>query len=150
MPLLIALFAVGAALLCIGIHEQKTKFGRQQFAEGEIIGYQPARVYAGSPMGSAMRAAAGMVNPVAKVTFADGTVKQIRLHTELPKITIDKFPELQPGGKVSLTCFGDDPDICYLVGHPLAQRVMKTSAFLLLGIVILIVAAGLTVFYIIS
>lgn len=150
MPLLILLFVIGGVLLGVGIWEQKTKFGRQQFTEGEIIGFQPSKTNVSSPMGSAMRAVAGMVNPVAKVTLADGTVKQIRLHTEIPKITIDKFPDLQPGGKVSLTYFGDNPNVCYLVGHPLAQKVMKTSAFLLLGIVFLVLAVGLTVFYIIS
>jgi len=140
-------FLIGAGLIGFGIWDQKRRFGSQQFTEGEIVGYQSAVNRSASLMGAALNAAAGMVSPVAKVTLASGEVQQIRLHTQLPKLTIDKFPDLQIGGKVSLIYFGDHPREVFLVGHPLAQKPLRVSPALLIGIPVLIVGVILTVVY---
>jgi len=154
MPVIIFLFVIGAGMVGFGVWDQKNRFGSQQFTEGEIIGYQSVRHTAGSLRGMAINAvisaAVGLVSPVAKVTLESGEVRQIRLHTKLPKSTIDQSPDLQIGGKVSLVYFGSDPKEVYLVGHQLAEKPMRVSPVLLFGIPVLIMAVVLTIVYIMS
>ena len=134
---------IGIGATVYGVREQKTQYSEQHFAEAEVVGHQGVRSHNLSM--TAMNAAIGNVNPVVGVQLPDGMRKVVPLHTQIPRSALSHYPELDVGGKVSVTFYGDDPTEVFLTGHPMAQTPVKCSTVLLIGIVFLLIALGLLV-----
>lgn len=145
IELFVFLFIGGAAALAFGIWEQKTKFGEQHFDEAEVVGHQNARTV--GLAGNLANAAVGVVNPLVKLTFPDGITRTVRLHTQIPRSAFSKFPELDLGGRVSVTYFGSTPNEVFLTGHPLGSKPVRTSTALIIGCAVLATAVLLLIFW---
>lgn len=94
-----------------------------------------------------MNAVAGIVQPVVRIDLPGGMVKDVRLHNQIVRGALAKYPELDFGGKISVTYFGANPKEAFLTGHPLAQKPMRCSAALLISIIIWVCVIGMTVLY---
>jgi hypothetical protein len=130
---------IGAGLLGFGIYQNKTYYGDQHFSEAEVVGYERyegGRGLQGAAF-TAIGSLAGAVYPIVDIRLPSGALRSVKLNTLITNPVIAQHPEFQIGGKVSVTYFGTDPRTVYLTNHPLAQTVMKTSAFLLVGIALL-------------
>ena len=143
--LFIFLFLAGGALFAYGIWEKKNIYNEQHFTEGEVVGHQAVRT--GNLTMTAVSKAVGIVHPVVLIDLPDGSCKEVKLHTQVSKMVFQKFPELDVGGKVSVTYYGHNPKEAFLTAHPLAQKPMAVSAAMLIGVAILAVAVLLLIFY---
>jgi hypothetical protein len=127
------MFLAGAGLTAYGIWEQKNVFGDQYFAAGRIVGYVPYNVSHG--MIRAANRLAGLQNAVVSVTLDSGEVRQLKVHTPISYgINGKNYPELHIGKEISVTYFGKDPKEAFLVDHPLAEKPVKCSTFLMIGL----------------
>lgn len=126
----IALCAV--ALIVYGIWEHKHIYGKQQFCEAEVVGYESYR--GGTLFSTTVAASPGFVNPVVRVTLSDGSTQDVKLYTKVMTETIKTFPEFEIGGRVDVLFFGDSPKEVYLVNHSMAETVLKFSIPLVVGI----------------
>ena len=142
---LILVFVIGIGTLVYGIWEQKNVYGDPHFAEAEVVGHQNVR--SSNLAISAMNAVAGIVQPVVRIDLPGGMVKDVRLHNQIVRGALAKYPELDLGGKISVTYFGANPKEAFLTGHPLAQKPMRCSAALLISIIIWVCVIGMTVLY---
>jgi len=132
---LVLMFLAGAGLIAYGIWEQKNVYADQHFTTARVIGYQPCT--STNLMFLAANAAAGMQNPIVNVTLDSGEVRQLKVHTPVPyNMTGKDYPELRIGGEISVTYFGQNPKEAFLIDHPLEERPVKTSTFLMLGLVL--------------
>ncbi len=133
---LILLFLAGVGLTAYGIWEQKTVYSDQNFAVGRVVGYQNAR---SSGPARVMQAVADARHPIVLVTMESGEQRQIKLHDQIiyGAGIGQKFPELQIGGEISVTYFGQNPKEAFLTDHPLAQTPVKTSTFLMIGLALI-------------
>ena len=139
---LILLFLAGVGLTAYGIWEQKHVYGDQYFAVGRVVGYQAYR-----PSNSYAKLGSKLVNaqyPIVSVTLESGELRQLRLHSPVAYGAGGDFPELRIGGEISVTYFGQNPKEAFLTDHPLAEKPVKCSSFLIAGIA----ALGATVFVI--
>ena len=107
MLYLIAILLIDAVALAYGIWEQFTQFRDQHFAEAEVIGHKAASSV--NLTFKAVNAMSGMVNPIVRIAKPDGTALEVPLYTEISKFLFDKFPELNVGGNVSVTYYGEKP-----------------------------------------
>ncbi|HAG14372.1 MAG TPA: hypothetical protein DCG49_11020, partial [Ruminococcus sp.] len=133
----------GIGATAFGIKEQKTVYSEQHYTEAEVVGHQNARTH--NLTINAINTVTGTVNPLVSIMLENGIKKVVPLHEDLPRASFSKFPELDLGGKVSVTYFGSDPKTAYLTGHPLAQKPLRSSSALLIGIVFLLIGLGLLV-----
>lgn len=147
MPVIIIFFVIGLITTLFGIWEQKTRYSDQQFAKGTVVAHKAAKNNGNIVLVTA-NAALGTVNPVVEFTNSSGCVKTAPLHLDIIKPMLEKFPEFGIGGELTISFFGDSPKECFLENHPMSQTVMKISAFLLIGIALLVVTALLTAYYI--
>ena len=145
MIYVILFLLIGAGALAYGIREQKEKYGDQHFAEAVVVGHQTVRTT--NMAMNAMNAVTGIVNPVVMITMPDGTKQQVKLHTQVPRNSFSMYPELDVGGTVSVTYFGTAPHEAFLTSHPLAQKPLRCSAVLLVGIVFLLLSIAFAVLY---
>ena len=143
MIYIIVFLLIGIGATAYGVREQKTVYSEQHYTEGEVVGHQNARAHNLTAM--AVNAATGTVNPLVSITLESGIRKVVPLHEQLPKMVLNKYPELDLGGRVSVTYFGADPKEAFLSGHPLAQKPLRSSSALLIGIVFLLISVGLFV-----
>ena len=143
MIYVIVFLLIGIGAIAFGIKEQKTVYSEQHYTEAEVVGHQKARSHNLSMV--ALNAAIGNVNPLVSITLESGIKKVVPLHEEIARVAFSKFPELDLGGRVSVTYFGSDPNIAYLTGHPLAQKPLRSSPALLIGIVFLLIALCLII-----
>lgn len=150
MSLIVFVFLIGAGLIGFGIYQKKTYYGRQQVLETEIVDFVPYN--GGTGLGglaiSAMSRVVGMKHPVILVSLADGTEKRVRLNITVTDDIFKRYPDLDIGGRISVTYFGKNPSIAYLQNHPLAQMVTKVSLALLIGIGLIIVDVLMVIVYI--
>ncbi len=142
---LLVFLSGGIGTLIYGIWEQKTVYRNPHFTEGEVIGHRNVR--SSNLAVAAMNAVAGIVVPIIGIDLPDGTKLQVRLHNQIARSALSKYPELDLGGRVTVTYFGDHPREAFLAGHPLAQTPMRVSPVLLISIVFWFIAIGLTVLY---
>ena len=144
MIYIVVFFLIGAGCLVYGIREQKEHFGEQQFGEGTVVSHQPVR--SGGLMMSAVNAAGKIVNPVVRIDMPNGKYCVVPLHEQVSSAALlTKFPELDIGGRVSVTYFGFNPKEAFLTNHKLAQKPVRMTTPLLIGIFFLLAAVGLTV-----
>ena len=143
---LFILFLGGVGLTVYGVWEQKNVYGDQYFATGRVVG----RKLQTSTNGFVMlaNAAMQMEQPIVAVTLESGEVRQLLIQTAVSYSSLgiaNQFPELQIGGEVSVTYFGKNPKEAFLVDHPLAQKPMKCSALLLVGLALIgtVIAVGI-------
>lgn len=138
MEFTILLLLIGGVFLTLGILEHKNVYSKKTYAEGTVVHYVSAQ---GSTLAlTAVNHLVGAMNPVVRVeTLAHGTM-QLKLYEQVMPDLIREMPELQVGGKVSVMFFGDQPKVCHLVGHPLAQTALRFSMKLVIGAVCLGVA----------
>ncbi len=141
MLYVIVFLLIGIGLTVYGVREQKTQYGEQHFTEAEVVGHQNARSHNLSML--AVNTLTGNVNPVVSIQLPDGMRKTVPLHTQVTRMVFSRFPELDVGGHVSVTYYGDDPKEAFLTGHPLAQTPVRCSSALLIGIVFLLISLGL-------
>ena len=145
MLFLLLILLAGIGSLVYGIYEQKNVHSNPHFAEADVVGHNNVR--STNLALTAMNAAVGIVHPVVGIELENGIRKVIPLHNQVSRKLLEQFPELDIGGKVSVTYFGEDPKEAFLTGHPLAQTPMTCSPVLLISIVIWVCVIGMTVLY---
>ena len=153
MSLIILCFLSGIVLLGIGIYQIKTYFGQPHEQNVKVTGYIPYQSRTSGIQRIAMDALSsvtGMRHPVVDITLNDGSLKTVRLDVTVNDKLIETYPEFGVHGDVSVLFFGNDPQIAYLTNHKMAQTVMRTSAPLLAGIAVLVMAVILTIVYIVT
>lgn len=136
---------VGICSLVIGLLIQKYYYGDEHYAEAKVVGFQNLR-----DTNLAISVAMHLLEegyPVVSITTDDGTEKRVRLNQQISKREFSRYPELDVGGTVDVLYFGKHPTQVYLVNHPLEQKVMRFSIFVLCGIAFIVLAIGLFVFY---
>lgn len=139
MEFIILLLLIGGVFLTLGILEHKNVYSKKTYAEGTVVHYVSAQ--GGTLTVSAVNHVVGMVNPVVRVETLEHGTMELRLYEQVMPDLIRDMPELQVGGKVAVMFFGDQPKVCHLVGHPLAQTALRFSMKLVIGSVCLGVAA---------
>ena len=132
---LVILFLAGAGLTAYGIWEQKHVYSDQNFAAAKVVGYVP--YHGGGRYGRAAGRIANMQHPVVSVTLDSGELRQLKIHTPIAYGAEKNFPELRIGGEISVTYFGQNPKEAFLTDHPLEEKPVKTSTFLMLGIALI-------------
>ena len=144
---------IGIVLIGIGVYQKKTYFDKPHFQEVQIIGYENYQNNAHGTAGLAVdmiSSTIGMKHPVVDVTLEDSSLKSVRMNIAVNDQVITQRPELDIGGRVNVQFFGDDPKIVYLTNHPMAQTVVKTSAFMIVGIALTalgILLVGADIYY---
>jgi len=146
MIYVIVILLIGAGALVYGIRDQKEHFGEQHFGEAEVVGHQPVR--SGNLTMFAVNRVTGMVNPLVRLNLPAGMEKVVPLHTQVSRALFHKFPELDLGGSVSVTYYGDNPREAFLLNHPLGQKPVKLSGAILVGIGCLLCGIGLLIVFI--
>ena len=135
---LFILFLGGVGLTVYGVWEQKNVYGDQHYTIGKVVGRKLQTSANGFVMLSNL--AMQMEQPIVAVTLDSGETRQLVIHTPVSYSSlgpIDSFPELRVGGEVSVTYFGQNPKEAFLYDHPLAQKPMKCSALLLVGLALI-------------
>ena len=138
------LILAGAGCIAYGVYQKKTYFDHPHYQTVSVVGYEKYQSNARGLQGLAfdtISSAAGMKNPAVDITLDNGAIKTVKLNTVVSDPIITKYPEFDIGGQVDVQFFGNDPKIAYLTNHPMAQRVVKTSAAMLIGIALLALAA---------
>ncbi|MBR3269451.1 MAG: hypothetical protein IKI58_12110 [Oscillospiraceae bacterium] len=143
----------GAVFLGIGIYQKKKYYDCPHFQEVRITGYAKYQNSAYGLSGAVIdmtASAAGLKHPVVDVLLDDGSVCSVRLNVAVTDLIIEKYPEFDLNGRVSVQFFGSSPKIAYLTDHPMAQTVVKTSAPMLIGIALLalgLLLVGADIYY---
>ncbi len=135
MGFIILLLLIGGVFLALGILEHKNVYSKKTYAEGTVVHYVSAQ---GATLGlTAVKHLVGAMNPVVKVETLEQGTMELKLYEQVTPDVLRQMPEMQVGGKISVMFFGDQPKVCHLVGHPLAQSVLRFSMKLVVGAVCL-------------
>lgn len=136
---------MGCVFMTYGIWENKTKYSDRQFSTGRVIEHQFPKSIGYMII---LNHACGMVTPVVEFKNKKGTVITAPVNSSIPKISLKDNPEFDIGGELTVSFFGDNPKECYLENHHMKQTVIKTSISLFGGIILILFAVIMTVFYI--
>ncbi|MBD5159137.1 MAG: hypothetical protein HDT23_02685 [Ruminococcus sp.] len=138
-------FLMGCVFTAYGIWENKTKYSDRQFSTGRVIEHRFPKSIGYMVI---VNRACGMIIPVVELTNKNGKVITIPLNTGIPKMYLKDYPEFDIGGKLAVSFFGDNPKECYLENHCMKQTVVKTSMCLFGGIILIMFAVVMILFYI--
>ena len=150
MIFVVILGLIGLGIIIYGWLEQKNKYSKQYFAEGTIVAHKEPLV--GNELAGAKELLfkdSNAISYILFVSFTTETGENVRIAMKttaagsVAKWQLDQYPELQVGGKVMVTYFGDHPKQCYIMNHPLSHKLIKLSPFLFIGIGVLLADVGL-------
>lgn len=145
MPLILIVLLIGCEFTAYGIWENKTKYSDMQFSNSRVVEHQFPKSIGYMVL---LNHACGMVTPVVEFKNKKGTVITAPLSSSIPKISLKDNPEFDIGGELSVSFFGNNPKECYIENHCMKQTVIKTSTCLFGGIILILFAVIMTVFYI--
>lgn len=136
---------MGCAFTAYGIWENKTKYSNRQFSTGRVVEHHFPKSTGYMVI---LNHAYGMVTPVVEFKNKKGTVITAPLNSSISKMYLKDNLEFDIGGKLTVSFFGDTPKECYLENHCMKQTVIKTSISLFGGIILILFAVVMTIFYI--
>lgn len=131
--------------MAYGIWENKTKYSNRQFSTGRVIEHQFPK---STGYMIILNCVFGMVTPVVEFKNKKGNVIAAPVNSSIPKKSLKDNPEFDIGGELTVSFFSDNPKECYLENHQMKQTVIKTSISLFGGIILILFAVIMTVFYI--
>lgn len=132
---------IGIGLIVYGVWEMKNVYSDQHYEDVKVVALQPYRTT--NLMLNLASAAGGFVYPVVELDLGTGVSRRVRLHSYVSKAVFSQYPELNIGGRIRVTYFGQKPKKAFLTDHPMAQTPMKSSAALLVGIAMAVLGIGM-------
>ena len=131
------MMAVGAKaqLRSVGPVPQDLKLSVQELYEADM---QRAKKYAGGRVKNKeqVKEASYRINKMlagGHIVYGDPISRMVE---RIADTLLKDYPELRIGGEISVTYFGQNPKEAFLIDHPLEERPVKTSTFLMLGLVL--------------
>lgn len=144
MAALIACFyLIGIGLILFGMLQKKSPQSQPHYQTAKIVGYK--NVAGENLCFDVLNYLMEVVQPVACVILDDGSFKEVPMHLQVTMKTLEIYPNLKFGGEADVLFYGDNPRICYLCNHPLAEKPVQFSSAIVIGIAFLVLGVICTI-----